>query len=206
MPCHGMQCDAVRCRVTCFDYATRHAPFGIPHLGYGDRRRVVVQSLSPIFSMEADTSVGTLVATRLSTESSLVLSNPWTKIMFLRCETFFECGQFSKLNLDKCAQPLGDLNFQRAFWIQHKQWFWDLRPLIWIGWIELMWSDRKGSPPQNGSPGRSRALPRGATSGVTWRGCSALADASVSPRSVPTPRIWPEEFGQVKSVPVCNSG
>ena len=35
------------------------------------------------------------------------------------------------INMEKCAQPLGDLNFQRACWSEHKQWFWDLRPSIW---------------------------------------------------------------------------
>ena len=35
-----------------------------------------------------------------------------------------------KLNLERWAQALGDLNFQRAFWREHKQWFWDLRPSI----------------------------------------------------------------------------
>ena len=40
-------------------------------------------------------------------------------------------GQFTKLNLDKWAQPLGDLNFQRASWSAHKRWFWDLRPSLW---------------------------------------------------------------------------
>ena len=46
-----------------------------------------------------------------------------------RCAT--DTASFQKFNMDKWAQPLGDLNFQRASWIEHKQWFWDLRPLIW---------------------------------------------------------------------------
>ena len=33
-----------------------------------------------------------------------------------------------RFNLEKWAQPLGDLNFQRAFWSEHEQWFLDLRP------------------------------------------------------------------------------
>ena len=35
---------------------------------------------------------------------------------------------FQEFDLDKWAQLLGDLNFQRAFRVGHKQWFWDLRP------------------------------------------------------------------------------
>ena len=33
-------------------------------------------------------------------------------------------------NLEQWAQPLGDLNFRRAFRSKHKQWLWDLRPSI----------------------------------------------------------------------------
>ena len=40
-------------------------------------------------------------------------------------------GQFSKVQSWKMAQPLGYLNFQRAFWSEHMQWFRDLRPSMW---------------------------------------------------------------------------
>ena len=43
---------------------------------------------------------------------------------------FVTYGRFSKLNLEKWARTLGDLNFQREFWSEHKQWIWDLRPSI----------------------------------------------------------------------------
>ena len=37
-----------------------------------------------------------------------------------------------KTNLGKRAQTLGYLNFQRACCSKHTQWFWDLRPSIWL--------------------------------------------------------------------------
>ena len=40
-------------------------------------------------------------------------------------------ASFQKFNLEKWAQPLGDLNFQRASRSDNKQWFWDLRPSTW---------------------------------------------------------------------------
>ena len=42
------------------------------------------------------------------------------------------CGATASFhfNLEMGAQPFGDLNFQRAFRIEHKQWLWDLRPSI----------------------------------------------------------------------------
>ena len=40
-------------------------------------------------------------------------------------------ASFQKFNLWKWGQPLGDLNFQRASWSEHKRWFWALRPSIW---------------------------------------------------------------------------
>ena len=43
----------------------------------------------------------------------------------------FCLASFQKFNLEKWAQPLGDLNNQRALWSEYKQWFWDLRPSIW---------------------------------------------------------------------------
>ena len=43
---------------------------------------------------------------------------------------FWPYGQFSKAQSGKWAQPLGDLNFQRACWSAHKQWLWDLSPSI----------------------------------------------------------------------------
>ena len=42
----------------------------------------------------------------------------------------FATADVQKVNMDKWAQPLGDLNFQRAFRSEHKQWFWDSRPSI----------------------------------------------------------------------------
>ena len=58
-----------------------------------------------------------------------------------------EYGQFvQKFNLEKWAQPLGDLNNQRAS-CEHKQWFWDLRPSIWpfANWDYENWSYSNGS-------------------------------------------------------------
>ena len=39
-------------------------------------------------------------------------------------------GQRARFNLERLAQPLGDLNFRRAFRSEDKQWFWDLRPPV----------------------------------------------------------------------------
>ena len=44
--------------------------------------------------------------------------------------TRFCAASFQKFKLDKRAQPLGDLNFQRACRSEHEQGFWDLRPSI----------------------------------------------------------------------------
>ena len=38
-------------------------------------------------------------------------------------------ASFQQFNLEKRARPLGDSNFQRAVWSEHKQWFWEFRPL-----------------------------------------------------------------------------
>ena len=35
-----------------------------------------------------------------------------------------------KLNLEKWAQPQGDLNFKTACWSENTKWFWDLRPSV----------------------------------------------------------------------------
>ena len=43
---------------------------------------------------------------------------------------FSSTTSFQKDNLDKSAQAVRYLNFQRAFLIEHKQWFWDSRPRI----------------------------------------------------------------------------
>ena len=37
---------------------------------------------------------------------------------------------FQRFNVEEWAQPLEDLNFQRAFRSERMQWFWDLRPSI----------------------------------------------------------------------------
>ena len=37
---------------------------------------------------------------------------------------------FSKTQSGKIGPALGDLNFQRAFCSENKQWFWDSRPSI----------------------------------------------------------------------------
>ena len=48
---------------------------------------------------------------------------------------------FQVLDPEKWAQPLGDLNFQRVFWSEHKQWFSDSRHSIWncAKWTHKSW-------------------------------------------------------------------
>ena len=69
----------------------------------------------------------------------------YVEIKFLsslrKCIRSIYC-QLLKLNLEEWAQPLGDLNFQKACWSESKQWFWDLRPSICCFWIEIVRTDR----------------------------------------------------------------
>ena len=55
-----------------------------------------------------------------------------------------------KFNLGKWAQTLGDLNFQRAFLIENRQWFWDLRPSIEVLRIDIMRTETLRPPPYTG--------------------------------------------------------
>ena len=68
-------------------------------------------------------------------ESESLGDSPWAwefltlKSRFCLSQTLWK---HEKFNLEKSAQPLRDLNFQRTCWSEHRQRFWDLRPWIWI--------------------------------------------------------------------------
>ena len=73
-----------------------------------------------------------------------------------------------KLSLDKWAQPLGNLDFQRACWSENKQWsgIWDLQfellRQLWELTVDAMpwvrWGAHQGARGQHSTPLRGRKM------------------------------------------------